>query len=50
MENVSYKMEETAGILVNLHQVWEDNRILERARHPYQIQRILIHADLAGQT
>ena len=31
---------------VDLHEIWKNNAILERARHPNQIQRILIHANL----
>ena len=32
-----------------LHEVGKDDRIFECARHPYQIQRILIHRHLPRQ-
>ena len=35
---------------MNLHEVGENNTILERTRDPDQIQRILVHAYLSCQT
>lgn len=33
----------------NVHQIRENDRVLERAGHPDQIQRILIDTDLTGE-
>lgn len=33
----------------NIHQIRENDRVLERARDPDEVQRVLIDADLAGE-
>ena len=46
---ISSKSSRTRRRELDLQQVGKDDAILERLRHPYQIQRILIHADLLRQ-
>ena len=36
--------------VLHLHEVWKDDAVLKGTGDPYQIEGILIHADLACQT
>ena len=37
-------------VWVDIHEIWEDNAVLECTRNPNQVERILVNANLACQT
>lgn len=40
---------ENEELWVDLHQIWEDDLVLERLSHPDQVQRVLVNGDLLGK-